>query len=216
MSVQLLTGKTIEASVQPISVIQDVVDAVASSLKLGTKASMFQLFEVTPHDEIHLSPKLRLSDWLATHNVKNHLQFSVAYYDPIDLHHPTLVHLIYCQTVHELQKGRYFKPDEDYYALSALILQERLQDFSSDNRLLWYFIVGLFSSHEISSLLPPHLAQSDRRMVSETEVQKVYSKLRGYTPQECQISLLQYVWSWEEYGITHFLGKVGLDGSPHL
>lgn len=216
MSVQLLTEKTIEASVQPISVIQDVVDAVASSLKLGTKASMFQLFEVTPHDEIHLSPKLRLSDWLATHNVKNHLQFSVAYYDPIDLHHPTLVHLIYCQTVHDLQKGRYFKPDEDYYALSALNPSERLQDFSSDNRLLWYFIVGLFSSHEILSLLPPHLAQSDRRMVSETEVQKVYSKLRGYTPQECQISLLQYVWSWEEYGITHFLGKVGLDGSPHL
>lgn len=136
VSVQLLTGKTIQASVQPTSVVQDVVDAVAASLQLGAKASMFQLFEVTSHDEIHLSPDLRLSDWLVQHDDKNHLQFSVAYYDPINLRHPTLIHLIYCQAVHDLRKGRYFKPDEDYYALSALILQERLQDYSSDNRLL--------------------------------------------------------------------------------
>lgn len=65
-------------------------------------------------------------------------------------------------------------------------------------------------------LLPPHLSQSSRRMVSEAEVLKVYSKLHGYSPQECILSLLEYIQAWDDYGVTHFLGTVCIEDRIHL
>ena len=63
-------------------------------------------------------------------------------------------------------------------------------------------------SDEIDDLLPPHLVTASRRLVCEAEVLKIYSKLRGYSAQECMITLLEYMSAWEDYGVTHFIGKV--------
>lgn len=63
-------------------------------------------------------------------------------------------------------------------------------------------------SDAIAKLLPPHLSIPARKLVCEAEVLKVYNKLRGYTSQECMITLLDYISSWEDYGVTHFYGDV--------
>lgn len=68
-------------------------------------------------------------------------------------------------------------------------------------------------SNEIDDLLPPHLATASRRLVCEAEVLKIYSKLRGYSAQECMITLLEYLSAWEDYGVTHFVGEVSIASS---
>lgn len=40
--------------------------------------------------------------------------------------------------------------------------------------------------------------------MSEAEVLQLYSKLHGFTTQECMLSLLEYMRAWDDYGVTHF------------
>ena len=80
-----------------------------------------------------------------------------------------------------------------------------MQDFMGDNRLLWYeHSLDVMCSEEIQSLLPPHLNTPEKRMVCEAEVLQLYAKLRGYTPQECMLSLNEFMRAWDDYGVTHF------------
>ena len=191
-----------------MATVQDLLTVVSAKLHTQAGAALFRLFRVVPEGEIPLPSSQRVCDLIGM----DQLQYSIAYYLPFNLKNQTMVQFMYYQAIHDLHGGRYFRSDQDYYSLVSLALQQRLQDFSGDNRLLLFVSsIQLIHSQEIVKLLPPHLAQSNRRMISEAEVLKVYSKLRGYSPQECVLSLLEYIQAWDDYGITHFYGTVGIE-----
>lgn len=120
---------------------KDVIEQINQELKLGKSGRMFQLFRVrdsTRTDEVLLNENSRMTDILSTMKEGEYILFAVAYYDfSYDLRNAKLLRLLFCQAVHDLHAGRYFKPDEDYFTLTALALQESLQDYSGDNRVVW-------------------------------------------------------------------------------
>ena len=200
-----------------MAIVQDLLTVVATELHTQAGTALFRLFRVVPEGEIPLPSSQRVCDLVGMAQ----LLYSIAYYLPFNLKNETMVQFVYYQAVHDLHGGRYFRSDQDYYTLISLALQQQLQDFSVDNRLLLFVSWNHFiHSQEIIKLLPPHLAQPNRRMISEAEVLKVYSKLRGYSPHECVLSLLEYIQAWDDYGVTHFYGTVGIEkcvyGSNYL
>ena len=200
-----------------MAIVQDLLTVVATELHTQAGTALFRLFRVVPEGEIPLPSSQRVCDLVGMAQ----LLYSIAYYLPFNLKNETMVQFVYYQAVHDLHGGRYFRSDQDYYTLISLALQQQLQDFSGDNRLLLFVSWNHFiQSQEIIKLLPPHLAQPNRRMISEAEVLKVYSKLRGYSPHECVLSLLEYIQAWDDYGVTHFYGTVGIEkcvyGSNYL
>ena len=120
---------------------KDVIEQINRELKLGKGGRMFQLFKVrdsSRNEEELLSENSRMTDILATMQEGESLLFAIAYYDSsYDLHNANLLRLLFFQAAHDLRAGRYFKPDEDYFTLTALALQESLQDYSGDNRVVW-------------------------------------------------------------------------------
>lgn len=120
---------------------KDVIEQINRELKLGKGGRMFQLFKVHDsgrNEEELLNENSRMTDILATMQEGESLLFAIAYYDSsYDLHNVNLLRLLFFQAVQDLRAGRYFKPDEDYFTLTALALQESLQDYSGDNRVVW-------------------------------------------------------------------------------
>ena len=191
-----------------MATVLDLLTAISIELHTQAGATLFRLFRVIPEGEIPLPSSQRVCDLIGI----DQLQYSIAHYLPFDLKNQIIVKFVYYQAIHDLHGGRYFRSDQDYYCLVSLALQQRLQDYSGDQRFLWFVsVIQLIHSQEIVKLLPPHLAHPSRQVVSTAEVQKVYSKLHGYSPQECILSLLEYIQAWDDYGVTHFYGKVGIE-----
>lgn len=126
---------------------KDVIEQINQEYKLGRSGRMFQLFKVRnsetreeeeEEEEELLSETSRMTDILATMEKDEFLLYAVAYYDTsYELRNANLLRLLFFQAVHDLRAGRYFKPDEDYFTLIALALQESQQDYSGDNRVIW-------------------------------------------------------------------------------
>lgn len=122
---------------------KDVIEQINQEYKLGRSGRMFQLFKVRnsetrEEEEGLLSETSRMTDILATMEKDEFLLYAVAYYDTsYELRNANLLRLLFFQAVHDLRAGRYFKPDEDYFTLIALALQESQQDYSGDNRVIW-------------------------------------------------------------------------------
>ena len=122
---------------------KDVIEQINQEYKLGRSGRMFQLFKVRnsetrEEEEELLSETSRMTDILATMEKNEFLLYAVAYYDTsYELRNANLLRLLFFQAVHDLRAGRYFKPDEDYFTLIALALQESQQDYSGDNRVIW-------------------------------------------------------------------------------
>ena len=66
------------------------------------------------------------------------LQYEVAYYLPFDLYNQNALELVYYQAIHDIHIGKYFHKEEDFHNTIALIIQQQLQDYVGENRLLWY------------------------------------------------------------------------------
>lgn len=71
-------------------------------------------------------------------------------------------------------------------------------------------VIEIMNSNEIEQLLPPFLLIPSKRLVSEAEIIRIYSRLKGYSQQECKVSLLEYMNDWKDYGVTHFYCDVGM------
>lgn len=117
-----------------MATVKDILAIVSKELHIQEEASLFRLYNVVPEGEIPLPSTQRVCDLIDT----TRLQYSIAYYLPFNLKNQSMVQLVYHQAVHDLHVGRYFKSDQDYFALTSLALQQRLQDFTGDNRLLLY------------------------------------------------------------------------------
>lgn len=107
-------------------------------LGVGKDSRMFQLFLTEGENECLVSREVRVLDVINQMKESMYLQFAVAYYYPFDLFNKRVVELVFCQCIHDIQLGKYFHKEEDYFSCIALILQHTLQDYSGDNRLLWY------------------------------------------------------------------------------
>ena len=116
---------------------KDIVDQIGELLQLDHQVRSFQLYCVRDADEIIIPDKQRMMDVLSGMSEEDQLLFAVCYYYPYDLRNPSALRLVFDQAVHDLHCGRYFRGDEDYFILAALALQERMQDYSGDNRILW-------------------------------------------------------------------------------
>ena len=137
IEISLVDGKTLELEISPLAIIRDVIDAICKRMGLGNDSRLFQLFIVSEVDEWMVAEKRRVVDVLNHMKESMRLQFCVGYYYPIDIFNPQSVELVYNQCVHDIRIGKYFHKEEDYYNCIALILQQRLQDFLGDHRLLW-------------------------------------------------------------------------------
>ena len=195
---------------------KDVVTQCGKELTLGDDIRMFQLFVSSDSNDSMVREDCRITDRMALFSPKERFFLSVAYFLPFDLYNQAVIDLLYEQAVHDIRCGRYFHCDQDYCVLVSLVLQKKMQDFMGDNRLLWYeHSLDVMCSEEIQSLLPPHLNTPEKRMVCEAEVLQLYAKLRGYTPQECMLSLNEFMRAWDDYGVTHFYCDVAITLTVH-
>ena len=128
----------IQLYLSPISIVKDVNSMIAEQLHLQNDQRLFQLFLVDKQDEYPLSEETRVIDSLSQMNDSMILQYEVAYYLPFNLYNQNALELVYYQAIHDIHIGRYFHKEEDFYNTIALIIQQQLQDYVGDNRLLWY------------------------------------------------------------------------------
>ena len=132
-----MNGKTLEVDVSPLAIGKDVIDVMCKMFKLRENSKMFQLFIAEGLNSVIVNANSRILDITNQMTQSMKLQFAVAYYFSVDLYNPQAVELVYYQCVYDIQIGKYFRKEVDYYNVIALILQEQLQDYSGDNRLLW-------------------------------------------------------------------------------
>lgn len=128
----------IQLYLSPISIVKDVNSMIAEQLHLQTDQRLFQLFLVDKQDEYPLNEEMRVIDILSQMNDSMILQYEVAYYLPFNLYNQNTLELVYYQAIHDIHIGKYFHKEEDFYNTIALIIQQQLQDYVGDNRLLWY------------------------------------------------------------------------------
>lgn len=128
----------IQLYLSPISIVKDVNSMIAEQLHLQNDQRLFQLFLVDKQDEYPLSEETRVIDILSQMNDSMILQYEVAYYLPFNLYNQNALELVYYQAIHDIHIGKYFHKEEDFYNTIALIIQQQLQDYVGDNRLLWY------------------------------------------------------------------------------
>lgn len=128
----------IQLYLSPISIVKDVNSMIAEQLHLQNDQRLFQLFLVDKQDEYPLSEETRVIDILSQINNSMILQYEVAYYLPFNLYNQNALELVYYQAIHDIHIGKYFHKEEDFHNTIALIIQQQLQDYVGDNRLLWY------------------------------------------------------------------------------
>lgn len=128
----------IQLYLSPISIVKDVNSMIAEQLHLQNDQRLFQLFLVDKQDEYPLSEETRVIDILSQMNDLMILQYEVAYYLPFNLYNQNALELVYYQAIHDIHIGKYFHKEEDFHNTIALIIQQQLQDYVGDNRLLWY------------------------------------------------------------------------------
>ena len=128
----------IQLYLSPISIVKDVNSMIAEQLHLQNDQRLFQLFLVDKQDEYPLSEETRVIDILSQMNDSMILQYEVAYYLPFNLYNQNALELVYYQAIHDIHIGKYFHKEEDFNNTIALIIQQQLQDYVGDNRLLWY------------------------------------------------------------------------------
>ena len=128
----------IQLYLSPISIVKDVNSMIAEQLHLQNDQRLFQLFLVDKQDEYPLSEETRVIDILSQMNDSMILQYEVAYYLPFNLYNQNALELVYYQAIHDIHIGKYFHKEEDFHNTIALIIQQQLQDYVGDNRLLWY------------------------------------------------------------------------------
>ena len=128
----------IQLYLSPISIVKDVNSMIAEQLHLQNDQRLFQLFLVDKQDEYPLSEETRVIDILSQMNYSMILQYEVAYYLPFNLYNQNALELVYYQAIHDIHIGKYFHKEEDFHNTIALIIQQQLQDYVGDNRLLWY------------------------------------------------------------------------------
>ena len=128
----------IQLYLSPISIVKDVNSMIAEQLHIQNDQRLFQLFLVDKQDEYPLSEETRVIDILSQMNDSMILQYEVAYYLPFNLYNQNALELVYYQAIHDIHIGKYFHKEEDFHNTIALIIQQQLQDYVGDNRLLWY------------------------------------------------------------------------------
>lgn len=186
------------------------------SVVLGLNNSLpFGLFEVSGNgDERKLNAKERVLDILAvwqhielesiannepiTESEEFYFLYKVRYFIDVNPADKNAVELMYRQAVHDVINATYLCRAEDSFILGAIQLQEEFGDYSDSlgelkNKLTLYLperdVIG-----EGTSTLPLLLSR--------------YTKLTGYTKEECKLSYIDYVHLFPMYGATYFFANI--------
>lgn len=132
-----MNNQSLQLSVTPLDTVKTVINMISNQLNLGDDYRMFQLFIVERSNEYVINENRRMIDIINELTDSMKLQFSVAFYDSFHFRNQQVLDLVYAQAIHDLQCGKYFRKEDDYFNAIALILQHQLEDYSGDNRLLW-------------------------------------------------------------------------------
>lgn len=132
-----MNDQSLQLSITPLDTARTVIHMISNQLDLGEDYRMFQLFTVERFNECIIAEDRRVIDIINQMNESTKLQFSIAFYDSFHFRNQKVLDLVYAQAIHDLHCGKYFRKEDDYFNTIALILQQQLQDYSGDNRLLW-------------------------------------------------------------------------------
>ena len=231
--VYLYNGNYVTIKVAPGTTVNQLQKSIGHQLNLGSNEQYFQLYEDRSDGgynslnclflaENRLDEDLQVLDrvamWQRSYldskkRGKDAPTFYFVYhtflYVDLDQNYPSQVELMFIQAVHDMKVNRYPCTLIDMITLLALYLRSRFGEQELEDDLFEYFMRLLVKYSEAIDTYIPRIEESESELdYAKQKLILFYNKLQRRSRDWYINAYMEYIMSWELYGIEIFDAEV--------
>ena len=229
----LYNGNYVTIKVAPGTTVNQLQKSIGHQLNLGSNEQYFQLYEDRSDGgynslnclflaENRLDEDLQVLDrvamWQRSYldskkRGKDAPTFYFVYhtflYVDLDQNYPSQVELMFIQAVHDMKVNRYPCTLIDMITLLALYLRSRFGEQELEDDLFEYFMRLLVKYSEAIDTYIPRIEESESELdYAKQKLILFYNKLQRRSRDWYINAYMEYIMSWELYGIEIFDAEV--------